>query len=154
MDEARPPTRTPAAMTTPAKSRLRVVAVTSDLHALGAQPVFHFRLNLVQLLLCPRLEPGYQDRLGVRCADETPPVAEQHAHAVDRDDFVFGCEIFLSLFDDAELLVVRAIDPNLGGRDEAWNVGEELAHALAGVGDDAKQARSAVQGVVESVKSL
>src|SRR3954469_5187021 len=141
-------------MTTPVKSRLRVESVTSDLDALGAQPSLHLELNLVELWLGSRLESHDQNRLSIGCANEAPAISEQDAHAVYREYVVLRGEVFLRLFDDAEFLVVRTIDANLRRRDEARDIAEEIAYALARIGDDPEQTRRAVKRIVEAVEAF
>src|SRR6185503_20512687 len=151
-DAARPPISMAAATATPTRRRLRVVDVTSDLHALGAEPPFHLILDGSQSLSGPRLEPHHDNRLRVRRANQTPAVAEQNSRAVNGDDVIPGREMSYRLFDDAELDVIVTIDANLRRRHEAGYVREKIAHRFAGRGDDVKQAGGSVQSVVEPVK--
>src|SRR5215208_4556990 len=108
----RPPISITAAMTTPIRRRLRSGSITSNLHAFGAEPPLHLRLNLPELLLGSRLEPHYQYWLRVRGPNETPPVAKQDTYSVDRDDFVSAGEILLRFLDDSEFRVVGTINAN------------------------------------------
>src|SRR5205814_5154380 len=141
-------------MTTPMRRRLRVDGITSNLHAFRAQPTLHLRLNGVESLFGAGLESHHDYGLGVRCADQSPAIAENDASAVNGDDLVAAGEVFRSLLDDTELPVVRAIDANLGSGDEAGHVGKELANSLPRRGDDLKQTRRSIQGIVKAVKTL
>src|SRR5450759_5681416 len=141
-------------MTTPTRRRLRVECITSNLYALGAKPALHLGLNLLQLLIRSRFEAHHEYRLSVRRADQSPPIAKEDAHAVHRDHLVPGAEVFAGLPDNAELPVVGAIDADLWCGDEARHVGQQVPNGLPGVGNDAKQPRRAVQGVIESVIAL
>src|SRR6185436_14402665 len=107
-DAARPPISMAAATATPTRRRLRVVDVTSNLHALGAEPPFHLILDGGQALGRPSFESHHDYRLRVRRANQTPAVAEQNARAVNGDHLVPGGEMFCRLFDDAELDVIIA----------------------------------------------
>src|SRR5256714_1717710 len=141
-------------MTTPMRRRLRVDGITSSLHAFRAQPTLHFRLNGVESIFCARLESHHDHGLGVRCADQSPAIAENDASAIDGDDLVAAGEVFGSFLDDTELSVVWAIDANLGSGDEARHVGKELANSLPRRGDDLKQTCCSIQGIVKAVKTL
>src|SRR6266699_3563163 len=154
MDAARPPTSTTAAMTTPMRRRLRVEGITSNLYAPGAEPTLHLGLNSLQLLFRSCLEAHDEHGLSVRRSDEPPAIAEEDSSAVDRDDFVFGAEVFRGFFDNAELLVVGTVNPDFRGRNEAGNVSQQIPHAFPRIGHDAKQPRRSVERVVESIKSL
>src|SRR5438105_14855394 len=105
-------------MTTPTRRRLRVDGVTSNLHAFGAQPAMHLRLDIFQLHSCSCLESHYRYGLCVRGANQSPAIAEENADSIDGDHVVPGGKVFPGLFDDRELPVVGAIDANLRRRDE------------------------------------
>src|SRR6185503_18795029 len=98
-DAARPPISMAAATATPTRRRLRVVDVTSNLHALGAQPAFHLIPDSGEALCRPRFESHHDHRLRVRRANQTPAVPKQNARAVNGDHLVPGGEIFCRLFD-------------------------------------------------------
>src|SRR5215210_5243003 len=139
-------------MTTPMRRRLR--GITSNLNALRSEPALHLRLNLLELLVRARFEAHDEDGLGVRCADESPAIAEQNTYAVDSYHLVFAREIILRLFHDPELLVIRAFDPDLRRGNKARHVSEQLADCFSGVGQDVEEARSPVKRVVEAIKSF
>src|SRR5712671_2174009 len=128
-------------MTTPTRRRLRLVGVTSNLDAFGAQPALHLRLNLLQLLAGSGFESHHDHRLGVRRADQSPPVAEKDANAVNGQDLILRTKVFLRLFDNPELFVIWTIDADFRRRNETRHIGEQLPNALAGVGDNAKETR-------------
>src|SRR5688572_18994059 len=148
----RPSERTSAAATTAPMTTRRVL--TSDGHALLTQPRLHLSLDLGEARFRARLEAGDENGLRVRRADETPPVAEQHANTVDVDDLVPAAEVRHGALDDRELHVVAAIDADLGGADELRNVRKQLLDRAPGIGDDAQQACGAVQRVVVAVVAL
>src|SRR5688572_29169407 len=118
-------------MTTPIRRRRR--DITSNLDAFRAEPALHLGLNLPELLLGAGLKAHHEDGLGIRCADQSPAVAEKDADTVDSNHLVFGAEVFGRLFDDSELLVVRALNPNLRRGDEARDVGQQFANGFSGV---------------------
>src|SRR3982751_6064000 len=124
--------------------RTRRCELTSNLYALTAEPPFHLRLELLQLGRRPRFKAQHQDRLGVGSADQAPPMAEEHANAIDGVHIVLAGEIRLGFFYDSEFLVVGAIDPDLGRGHEARDVLQQLAHRFARVCDDAEQSRSSI----------
>ena len=67
-------------------SRYGLVALASSL---DLRP-FHFTSNCCEPVGGARLITGDEHRLRVGRADQSPAVAEQHAHAVDVDDVVFA----------------------------------------------------------------
>src|SRR6202140_4566058 len=140
-------------MTTPTRRRLRVDGITSNPYALGAEPTLHLGLNLLQLLLRSRLEPHDEHGLSVRRPDETPAIAEEDSGSVHGNDLVFGAEVFRCFLDNAELLVVGAVDPDLRSGNEARNVGQQAPNPFPRVGHDAQQPRRAVEPVMQSIES-
>src|SRR5437773_10447579 len=141
-------------MTTPTRRRLRVESVTLNLHALGTQPALHLGLDLLELVFRSGLEAHHQHRLRIRSTNEAPSVTVKNAYTIDSEDVVLRPKILLRFVDDPEFLVVRTIDTNLGRRDKAWNVGQQIANAFPRFGDDVEQARRAIQRVVEAVESF
>src|SRR5438552_1636361 len=141
-------------MATPTRRRLRVEGITSNLHALRAEPALHLGLDLLELLFCSRLEAHDKNGLSVGCPDQSPSVPEEHAQASDGNDLILAAEVLLGLSDDAEFLGISALDPDRRRRDESRNVGQRLANGFAGVGDDVKQSRRSVKRIVESVESF
>src|SRR6478672_7038757 len=123
----------------------------SNLYPVLAQPAFHLRADFLEMLAGARLEAHHQYRLSIGCANQSPAVAEQYSHAVDVDHLVLRRKIFCRLRDDAELLVVRTWNSQLGRRDEARNICEHFVNTNSGISDDSQQARGAVECVVESV---
>ena len=56
--------------------------------------------------------------------------------------------------DDTELALFRYLDANLRRGHEIRDIAEQLAHRLSRIGEDAQQARGAVQRVVVAVETL
>src|SRR5215831_6967297 len=81
--------------------------VISHSNALRAEPTLHLAANRGEALGRLRLVARDDDRLRVRCADETPPVAEQDTHAVDVDHVVPLAKMFDRLLDEPELQLLR-----------------------------------------------
>src|SRR5688500_20323510 len=62
--------------------------ITSDRHSLRAEPGFHVVAYLGEPRRGAGLEPQHQHGLGIRGANQSPAVAEQHPHSIDVDDLV------------------------------------------------------------------
>src|SRR5581483_7459091 len=77
--------------------------------ATQAEPSPHVRLDGGQPIRRARLESQHQNRLGVRRADETPAIAEQHPRAVDIDDIVPRTIVRDGFVDDREFAIIRAV---------------------------------------------
>src|SRR5947208_2619206 len=148
----RPASRTSAATANVPMTARRLV--TSDGHALPAEPAFHLGADLGQACLGACLEAGDEDGLRVGGADQSPPVAEQHANSIDVDDVVAAAEVRDRLLHERELDVVAAVDANLRRAHELGHVGEQLVHGPAGIGDDLQQPRRAIECVVEAVVAV
>src|SRR5438105_11170158 len=117
-------------MATPTRRRLRGGSITSNLDALRAQPALHLRLDGVETLFGSCLEPHHDHGLGVRGANKSPAVAEEDAHTIDGDHLVPGGKVPGRLRDDSEFFGIWAIHANLGSRNEAGHIGEQLADAF------------------------
>src|SRR5262245_40087156 len=128
--------------------------VISHSDALRAEPAFHLATNRSEALGRLRLVARDDDRLRVRCADETPPVAEQDANTVDVDHVVPLAEVFDRFLDEPELQLLLYVDAKLGRRDKRRHVGKRLRDSTPRVGENAEKARRAVHRVVVSVKAL
>src|SRR5574338_364338 len=122
-----PISRNSATATAAAISQCRVS--TSGVHAAGSEPAFDLVSNLGEAGLGLCLEPGDQHRLGVRGSNEPPPVAKENARTVDANHFTLLREMPDGVIDDRELLAVRAVDANLGGRHEIRDVREQVLDA-------------------------
>src|ERR1035437_2991140 len=81
----------------------RFTSVPREGDVLGGEPAGDLGANLVEALLCPRLEQRDDDRLRVGCADESPPVTEEHACAVHLDHVVQRFEMRNGGGDDRQL---------------------------------------------------
>src|SRR5690348_6667919 len=142
---------TAAAARTPNPTRR---AVTSDRHALPAQPSLELTANLAEPLLRAGLEAQHEDGLGVGGADESPSVTEEDTHSIHVTHVVRTAEVVHGLRHDVELAIVAAVHADLRRAHELRHVGEELTYRAARVGDDAQEARGPVECVVMPVESL
>src|SRR6266550_2095417 len=147
----RPRRRTAAAATSPARSRRP--GLISSLYSLLSQPAFELRSDRVQMLLRPRLETHHEHRLSVRRADESPPITEENADAVNVDDVVDGREVPSCRIHDGELAVVCTRYANLGSRNESRNIREHFVDSLARIRHDAEQPGCAIHRVVKPVEA-
>src|SRR5215831_21056615 len=95
---SRPASSRTAAATSATMSQRRVVM--SDANALRAQPPFHLALNRRQPVGAQRFIASDDHRLGIRCADEPPAVAEQHTDAVDVDHVMTRPEVLHRALDE------------------------------------------------------
>src|SRR5688500_10311030 len=100
--------------------------ITSDRHSLRAQPRLHVIADLGETLRRASLEAEHEDGLRVRCPDQSPGVAEEHAHTVDVDDVVRRAKMGNGTVDDAELDLLGAVNADLRSRDELRNVRQQL----------------------------
>src|SRR3989441_12779315 len=101
-----------------------VAAGASRADALGGEPVLHFGPVRRERGLTARLEWHDQDRVGVRRAQQPPPVGEGDAYAVQRRHGIPGGEVLRRALHDRELALVRAINTDLRARDGRREIGE------------------------------
>src|SRR5215471_13319422 len=87
--------------------------VISHSNALRAQPALHLAADRGESFGGLRLVPGDDHRLSVRCTDEPPSVAEQHANAIDVDHVVPLAEVFHRFLDESEFELLGNVDAEL-----------------------------------------
>src|SRR5512133_2489393 len=137
-----PPTSTPSARRA---TGLRPQLALQLVH-LGADEL----LDLDEPRLRLGLEAEHQDGLRVGGAHEPPPVGEDHADAVHRHRLVALREELLGAPDQLELLVLGAVDAQLGRAEGLRHVREQGRHPRVGPRQQLQQAPRRVDAVVEA----
>src|SRR5216684_3690037 len=149
----RPPTSATTSNTAPIRySRRRPPPERlTQSRRVGCQPAFDLRAVHGERFLTRRLEAHDEHRLRIRGTQQPPSFREGDAHAVERKDRILRGEILGGALDDVELLLVRAVNAQLGRGVRLRQIGQELGQWAALARDVGEQPRGGEEGVVESV---
>src|SRR5260221_7663710 len=117
-----------------------------NLTANGRERLVEAAFVLLQSLLRVGLEAEDECRLGVGGADQSPAVGKAYADAIDVGDLVARAKVLQRGGDRPELDGVGAIDADLGGGVDRWEVGEQLVDPHAGARQQVEQTAGGIDG--------